>query len=360
MFFVVIKQQNSIRFSIRLRLAHFCITNVCLEILSFVPRMCYYKASAALYLIFPAQQEAFMSTLKQLSIFITVAEKLRMSDAAKALYVSQPTVSQTISDLEDELGVELFERERKRLILTPQGQLLLTHARKVLQQVDIMNAAVRDALSTRRLRIGCTLSIANTILAPISRRLQDEHPDIVSTYFVENTRSLENRLLHNELDIALIEGQVRSEEIAKLPLVKDTLMVICHRDHPFWGRECVLPEELSGQDFLLRELGSGTRTIFEDYLKSANIAVNVIGEVSSSAAIIDMVRHGMSLGVISNRCVKRYTDPQLIHACSIQDMPMDRLFYICYNNSMPVRSQMQDFIEACNHVIRMEEQGNIL
>ena len=300
--------------------------------------------------------EACMSTLKQLSIFITVAEKLRMSDAAKALYVSQPTVSQTISDLETELGAMLFERDRKRLILTPHGQVLLEHARKVLQQYDIMNAAVKDAMPTRRLRIGCTLSIANTILAPISRQLKEHHPDIQSTYFVENTRSLENRLLHNELDIALIEGQIHSEEIAKLPLTKDTLMVICHSSHPFWERECVLPEELQGQDFILRELGSGTRTIFEDYLKAAGVSVNVIGEVSSSAAIIDMVLHGMSLGVISHRCVQRYTDRSLIHACSIQDMPMDRLFYICYSNSMPVRSQMQDFIEACKQVVRLEEQ----
>lgn len=297
-----------------------------------------------------------MSTLKQLNIFITVAEKLRMSDAAKALYVSQPTVSQTISDLEDELGVELFEREHRRLILTPHGQVLLTHARKVMQQVDIMNAAVKDAMPTRRLRIGCTLSIANTILAPISRLLRDQHPDIQSTYFVENTRSLENRLLHGELDIALIEGQVRSDEIAKLPLTKDTLMVICHRDHPFWGRNFIHPEALSGQDFILREMGSGTRTIFEDYMKAAGVNVNVIGEVSSSAAIIDMVRHGLGLGVISHRCVQRYTNPELICALSIQDMPMDRLFYICYSSSMPVRSQMQDFIEACKQIVRAEEQ----
>lgn len=295
-----------------------------------------------------------VSTLKQLSIFISVAEKLRMSEAAKALYVSQPTVSQSISDLEYELGVELFERGHKQLLLTPHGQLLLTHARKVMQQYEIMNAAVKDATPSRELRIGCTLSIANTMLAPIGKRLHENHPDIQSTFIVENTRSLENRLLHNELDIALIEGQVRSDEIAKLPLVKDTLMVICHRGHPFWNRDHIRPEELSGQNFILRELGSGTRTIFEDYLRMAKVSINVIGESASSAAIIDMVHHGLGLGVISYRCVERYTDANLIHACSIEDMPMDRLFYICYNNKMPVRSQMQDFIEACKQIIHKE------
>lgn len=295
-----------------------------------------------------------MSTLKQLSIFISVAEHLRMSEAAKALYVSQPTVSQTISDLEYELGVELFERSHKQLTLTPHGQLLLTHARKVMQQYEIMNAAIKDATPSRSLRIGCTLSIANTLLAPIGKRLRACHPDIQSAFFVENTRSLEDRLLHSELDIALIEGQVRSSEIAKLPLVKDTLMVICHRDHPFWQRDSICPQELNGQDFILREQGSGTRKIFEDYMHMAKVSINVIGESASSAAIIDMVLHGLGLGVISYRCVERYTDANLIHACSIQDMPMDRLFYICYNTKMPVRSQMQDFIEACNWVVNRE------
>lgn len=292
-----------------------------------------------------------MPTLKQLGIFIAVAEKRRMNEAAKALFISQPTVSQTIADLEDELGTELFDRRNKQLILTPHGQILLDHARKVAAQVEIMVAAIKDATPMRPLRIGSTLSIANTILAPIGRQLKDNHSDIQSTYYIENTRSLEDRLLHNELDIALIEGQVKSDQIVKLPLVKDTLMIICYRDHPFFGRNEILPSDLSGQDFILREQGSGTRTIFEDYLRAAKINVNVIGEASSSAAIIDMVRHGLGLGVISHRCVRRYTHPADIHACTIQDMPMNRLFYICYNNAMPVRSQMQDFIEVCQQVI---------
>ena len=260
------------------------------------------RQSARLFL--QTDEEDAVSTLKQLGIFISVAEKLRMSEAAKALYISQPTISQTISDLESELGVELFERAHKKLILTQHGQLLLTHARKLMQQYDLMNAAVKDATPTRELRIGCTLSIANTMLAPISKRLYENHPDIRSTYCIENTRSLENRLLHNELDIALIEGQVRSDQIAKLPLVQDTLMVICYREHPFWKRDHIRPEELSGQDFILREQGSGTRTIFEDYLRMAKVSINVIGESSSSAAIIDMVHHGLGLGVMSYRCVE--------------------------------------------------------
>lgn len=295
-----------------------------------------------------------MPTLKQLSIFITVAEKLRMSDAAKALYVSQPTVSQTVSDLEYELGVELFDRSHKQLALTSHGKLLLTHARRVIEQVEIMTSAVKDATPMRELRIGCTLSIANTILAPICAQLKENHSDIRSSFIIENTRSLENRLLHNELDIALIEGQVKSDHIAKLPLVKDTLMVICHRSHPFWHRETILPEELSGQNFILRELGSGTRTIFENYLQMAKVSVNVVGESASTAAIIDLVRHGLGLGVISYRCVERYADDDLVHACSIRDMPMDRLFYICYNTKMPIRTQMQDFIEACKQIVKGE------
>lgn len=295
-----------------------------------------------------------MTTLKQLNVFITVAEKLRMSEAAKALYVSQPTVSQTISDLEYELGVELFDRSHKQLALTPHGQLLLTHARKVIEQVEIMTSAVKDATPMRELRIGCTLSIANTILAPICARMKENHSNIRSTFMIENTLSLENRLLHNEIDIALIEGQVKSEHIAKLPLVKDTLVVICHRSHPFWHCETILPEALSGQDFILRELGSGTRTIFENYLQRAKVSINVVGESASTAAIIELVRYGLGLGVISYRGIERYADNDSVHACSIKGINMDRLFYICYNKKLPMRSQMQDFIEACRQIVDQE------
>ena len=80
------------------------------------------------------------------------------------------------------------------------------------------------------------------------------------------------------------------------------------------------------RDFILREQGSGTRNIFENYMRTAKIPIHVVGESTSSTAIIEMVMRGLGLGVLSRLCVQRYTSEQLICSCTIQGMPMNRYF----------------------------------
>lgn len=296
-----------------------------------------------------------MATLKQLHIFVAVAETLHMSEAAKKLYVSQPTVSQTISDLEREFDVALFERYPKTLRLTAQGKLFLDHAQQVIESYERLDTSVRNSQTRRELRIGATITIGNTLLGPVARQLRKNSQDIQPYFRVDNTRALEQALLHRELDIALIEGIVISDRIAKIPLVEDTLELIVSRDHPFWNRGSIQPSELRNQPFILREQGSGTRGIFEDYMRIAKIPIQVIGESSSSSAIVEMVVNGVGLGVLSKRCVERYTDVDLVQSCTIQGMPMTRYFYICYHQQSPVTSQMSDFIDAVKQVVAGED-----
>lgn len=296
-----------------------------------------------------------MATLKQLHIFVAVAETLHMSAAAQKLYISQSTVSQTISDLEREFHITLFERFPKALRLTPQGKLFLDHAQQVIETYERLDTSVRNCQARRELRIGATITIGNTLLGKVARQMRENHLDIHSYFRVDNTRALEQALLHRELDIALIEGIVISDRIAKIPLVEDTLELIVSHDHPFWGRETIQPQELRDQPFILREQGSGTRSVFEDYMRIAKIPIQVIGESTSSTAIIEMVVSGMGLGVLSKRCVERYTDVDLVHSCTIQGMPMTRYFYICYHQQSPVTSQMSDFIQAVKQVVSGEK-----
>lgn len=287
-----------------------------------------------------------MATLKQLQIFIAVAETLQMSEAARRLYLSQPTVSQTIAELEKEFGATLFERTPRVLKLTAKGSVFWEYAQQVVESYSRLDSTMKNALPLRELRIGATITIGNTMLAEIVQKLQARHPDIRPHLFVENTQQLEDRLLHNEVDIALIEGIITNEKIAKLPMAEDSLEVICAREHPLWGRKILTAADLREQNFILREQGSGTRMIFENYMRTAKIPIRVIAESASSTAIVDMVLHNLGLGVLSRRCVQRYTSANLICSCTIQGMPMNRYFYICYPVRHPVSSQMTDFIQT--------------
>lgn len=287
-----------------------------------------------------------MATLKQLQTFIAVAEYKKMSEAAKRLYVSQPTVSQTIADLESEYGVTLFERFPKELKITPAGQSFLASAQEIIATYNNLEQNMKNIHAMRQLRIGATLTIGNTILASLVKNLVEMHPDIDVTVYVDNTHVIEHRLIHNELDIALVEGVIVREEIITEPVIEDSLCLFCSPDHPFAKKKSISTEELRGADFIMREQGSGTRALFENIMRTNHISYRAKWECNSGAAIIDAVRNNMGLGVLSHRCVDEFAKKGDIHVCPLDDISMKRYFYLCYNQNHPVTSQMKDFMEA--------------
>lgn len=296
-----------------------------------------------------------MSTLRQLRAFVAVAEYKKMSEAAKKLYISQPTVSQMISDLEKEYEVQLFERLPKELKITPAGQLLFSRAQEIIAIQEDLEQSMKNINSKRPLRVGATLTIGNTMMGSLIEHLSGHQPDIDVSVFVDNTRVLEHRLIHNELDIALVEGVIIRDEIYTRPLIRDRLALLCGMEHPFAARESVSVEELKNQSFIMREKGSGTRAIFENLMHNSHIPITIKWECSSSTAIIDAVRHNLGLGVLSYRCVKYQTVGKEIKIVPLEGISMERSFHVCYNQNHPITSQMHDFIDEVKAMCSPEE-----
>ncbi len=293
-----------------------------------------------------------MATLKQLKIFIAVAEYKKMSEAAKRLYISQPTVSQIISDLEAEYHTKLFERFPKELKITQSGQLLLNSAREIVAIHENLEQSMKNVNSLRPLRIGATLTIGNTLMGTLVERLLAQFPDIDPTVFVDNTKMVEHRMIHNELDIALVEGIIVRQEIITEPVIEDSLCLICGKSHPFAHKTSVTMEDLRHQDFIMREKGSGTRAIFENIMLTHHIPFTTKWECCSRCAIVDAVRHNLGLGVLSVRCVQEYLENGQIVLCPVENVSMKRYFYLCHNQSHPINSQMQDFIRMVKSMSR--------
>ncbi len=287
-----------------------------------------------------------MATLKQLKTFLAVAEYRKMSEAARHLYISQPTVSQIISDLEEEYQAQLFERFPKELRITAAGELLLGHAREIVAIHEHLEQSMKNINARRTLRIGATLTIGNTMMGSLVEKLAASYPDIDVTVFVDNTRIIEHRLIHNELDIALVEGIITRSEIMTQPIIQDFLCLICGARHPFASRDCVSIGELRNQEFIMREKGSGTRAIFENIMLTHHIPFITKWECSSGTAIIDAVRHNHGLGVLSARCIPSYVEKGEIFSVPVEAVSMERYFYVCQNQHHPLTSQMQHFIEV--------------
>lgn len=284
-----------------------------------------------------------MATLKQLKTFIAVAEYKKMNEAAKRLYISQPTVSQIILDLEQEYQAKLFERSPKELKITLAGTVLLNNARDIVASHEHLEQSMKNLNALRPLRIGATLTIGNTMMGTIIEKLQQKFPDIDVTVFVDNTKIIEHRMIHNELDIALVEGIIIRQEIVTEPVFEDLLCIICGKNHPFAKRTSYNIEDLRHQDFIMREKGSGTRAIFENIMLTHHIPFITKWECSSRNAIVDAVRHNLGLGVLSKRCISEYEKNGEIMTCPIENVSMKRYFYLCYHQNHPITSQMKDF-----------------
>lgn len=285
-----------------------------------------------------------MATLRQLKTFVATAEYRNMSEAARHLYISQPTVSQIISDLEKEYNTVLFERQGRELMITPAGMLLLESAKQIISIYESLEQNMNSVNSSRPLKIGATVTIGTNIMGKIAENLAKIYPDIDAQVTVHNTNHIEQMLIHNELDIALVEGIITNPDIISKPALLDTLCIICGKDHPFAQKESVSVEDLRGQNFILREKGSGTRGIFEQLMQVHHIPFKVKWESTSTPAIVDAVSRNLGLGFVSERCAAARISEGGLYRCPVREINLKRFFYLCHNRCHPITTQMQDFI----------------
>lgn len=234
-------------------------------------------------------------TIRHLRIFIAVAETKKMSLAAKKLYISQPTVSQAIRELEEHYGVKLFERLSKKLYITESSKFLLFHAKNIVAQFDNLEESMKTNYQKETLRIGASLTVGAILLSNILNDLESFNPNLDTYAYVNNTSVIEKKLLESSLDVAIVEGKVKSQDLISIPMIDDYLVLVCGIDHPLSNKKEVHLSDLENQKFVVREKGSGTRALLDEFLKFHNLKVKIVWEASSP----DTIRHA----VINNGCL---------------------------------------------------------
>ncbi len=283
-------------------------------------------------------------TLRELQIFQAVAESGRMSAAAAQLDIAQPTVSHVIANIEADYGVQLFERLSKRLYITPDGRQLSGYAKNILSMFAEMEANIGSGTVPRPLRIGATITIGSSILAGIITRFEQSHPGCKASVFVDNTSMIEQKLLCDQLDVALVEGTTYSKELITKPVFKDTLVLVCGRKHPYANRRTIKAQDLDGQPFILREPGSGTRARFEQYLEEHGISVEEKWVCHSSDAILHAVANGQGMTVISYRLAERQLLSGELRLLELPDADFSRTFKLVHHKDKYITMPLERLI----------------
>lgn len=289
-----------------------------------------------------------MITRKHLTIFKTVAKTKSMSKAAKLLYISQPTISQKIQEIEEEYEIKLFERYSKTLFISDEGQTLLIKANQILNLYD----EIEHTFTKRKLfplKIGATLTIGSTLISPILKDLKDKYQDISFQVYIDNTNVIEDKLLCNALDIALVEGTIINQDLIIDPVIKDQVVFVCSKNYPLHKKEHISLSELSLHPFIDREQGSGTRNQLDECLKNNNIFLEPAWQCHSWESVKQAVLNGHGIALMPMKIVKNEVNEQTIHVINVNNIVIERNFSICYHKNKTVNKKMQAFIDTCKN-----------
>lgn len=235
-------------------------------------------------------------TLRELEVFAAIAEQQSVTRAASEVALSQSAASQALAQLESALGVSLFDRVGRGLLLNENGRMLLPRARAMLDEAANLQSLF--AGGTLSLRLGASTTIANYLLPGLLARLRQGWPQCEVSLQVANTREIETAVAELRLDFGLIEGPCRHPALHTQAWLEDELLVVAAP-----GKARLSREELADAPWLLREPGSGTREEVERVLLPELGRLNVAMELGNSEAIKRAVAAGLGISCLSRRVV---------------------------------------------------------
>ncbi len=290
---------------------------------------------------------------RKILIFRMAAELGNFTEAAAALNMTQPNVTRQISLLEQQLGTALFERDGRKVILTPAGKTLLEETGRLVSASDLIAGKVRSvAHGMKQFRVGATLTAGGYVLPGILAAFMRSHPDHRLDLDVANTVEIADMLQKHLLDMALIEGPFDGNCFFSSLLLKDELKVVGHPElleQPF----SIADYLKNGGRFILREAGSGTRHYFYEYLRNNNLPQPLeknIVEANNFETIKGMVREKFGITVISELAVCDELTAGYLSACTAIEGPVKREMNFIYMPSGKLKFIEQFIAFAKSHI----------
>ncbi len=289
-------------------------------------------------------------TLRHLRIFIEVCrQNYNITRAAENLYISQPAVSLAIRELEEYYGVKLFERISRKLYITEVGKQMEEYAAHLLSMFDDMERGLRNWDSVGVLRVGASMTIGSQFMPEYVGVYQTLYPGMEIKVRVGTSESLEQELLDNRLDIALIEGIVHSQHLVCEEYMEDSLVTVCGANGVFRPGEKVSIERFRSQKFLLREKGSGTREEFDSAARLAGFSVEPLWESTSTSALVNAAIHGLGIAVLPRRMILEPLEKGLIVQFEVEGIDLRRRFMIVHHKNKYLSASAQNFIDLCRN-----------
>lgn len=283
-----------------------------------------------------------------------VTELGSFSKAADALFLTQPTVSEHVRALEDELGLRLLDRLGRGATVTRAGQLLCSYATRMLA----LSREARQAMDSFQGRLSGELIVGGStipgeyVLPALIGRFKDKYSDISITLLIGDSRAVIDWVADGRAELGMAGARIAHRGVGYKELMPDEVVVIVPATHPWHGRRQITIDELRGEPLLLRERGSGTRAAFETALGDAGLDLDsfrVVGEMGSTQAIKQAVKAGVGISLVSRRAVEEECKSGLIWCVPVKDFRVTRSFYLAMHKERsrsPIAEAFRFFLES--------------
>ncbi|WP_379971206.1 LysR family transcriptional regulator [Ectobacillus sp. sgz5001026] len=268
-----------------------------------------------------------------LEIFIAVVELKNFSRAAELLHVTQPSVSVTIRNLENEFGTKLLHRSPKHVQVTEAGNMLYVHAKRIVSHYEEAKQEIHNLLHvvTGTLRIGTSFTIGEYILPKVLTEYVKQYPLVDIQVIISNTEEVIRGLESNQYDIGLIEGKTTHSHVEVTPFMQDEMIVVAPIHHHLSGFRIIDPLMLQDQVWVLREQGSGTRTYSDVFIEELHLKMKRFFIFSSIQGVKEAVMAGLGIALLSKWTVRKELEAGELCSLFLQNKRTYRSFSFVQN-----------------------------
>jgi DNA-binding transcriptional LysR family regulator len=293
-------------------------------------------------------------TLRQLQVFESVADEMSFTRASEKLHLSQPAVSIQVKQLEEGVGLPLFEHVGKRISLTEAGWILYRCSQTIRSVLEDAGEQIDELVGIQRGKLEITVAttasyFASRILAGFAHRF----PQIAISLDVTNREGLLQQLELNQCDLVIMGEPPKGKRLNSMPIMENPLVIIAAPTHPLAGRQGIPVKELGKQAFVFREPGSGTRAAITRFFEEKGVPIQITMEMTSNEAIKQTVQAGLGLGIVSRHTVELELATGSLVELDVRHFPLKRYWYLVRRSDKQLSPVAQRFasyvLDPANH-----------
>jgi LysR family transcriptional regulator, low CO2-responsive transcriptional regulator len=284
-------------------------------------------------------------TVTQLTAFLAVVRGGSVTAAADELIVTQPSVSAAIAALSRELGSELFERAGRGIRPTDAGRAFAPYAEDVMGLLQQGRRSAREAaaVAASKLKIAAVTTAAESFVPPLMRAFGQEHPGLELALDVGNRQRVLERVLAHAADVAITGRPPADDRLIAMPIMDNQIVCITAPDDDLVGQRPISASALAERAWLLREQGSGTRSLVEQFLTERDLSPVTL-TLGSNGAIKQAARVGLGVSLLSRAAVQAELAVGLVGEITLEDPPPPRPWFVLHSGVGPVRPPVADFV----------------